>query len=68
VLYAGDRDASSFWEATLGNEFRYIQSRKTTWVAELRYSQLQYLEGILGAINTAFVLVGSIGVSVASFA
>jgi len=59
VLYQGDRKDSSFWEATLGNEFRYIQSRKTTWVAELRYSQLQYLQGIAGAINTAFVLVGS---------
>jgi len=59
VLYQGDRKSASFWEATIGNEFRYIQSRKTTWVAELRYSQLQYLEGIIGAINTAFVLVGS---------
>jgi hypothetical protein len=59
VLYQGDRSTSSFWEGTVGNEFRYIQSRKTTWVAELRYSQLQYLEGIAGAINTAFLLVGS---------
>jgi hypothetical protein len=59
VLYQGDRKSSSFWEATLGNEFRYIQSRKTTWVAEMRYSQLQYLEGLSGAINTAFLLVGS---------
>lgn len=59
IQYQGNRSGSSYWEAALGNEFRYIQSRRTTWVAELRYSQLQYLEAATGAVDTLFLLLGS---------
>lgn len=59
ILYEGTRTASNYYELGLGNEFRWMQSAKTTWVGELRYSELQYLEGTLGATDTAFLLLGA---------
>jgi hypothetical protein len=59
IIYQGDRSTSSYYDLGIGNEFRYTQSRRTTWVAELRYSQLKYLEAVQGAIDTLFVLLGS---------
>lgn len=59
ILYEGNRTASNYYEIALGNEFRWMQSAKTTWVGELRYSELQYLEGELGATDTAFLLLGA---------
>ena len=59
ILYEGVQSGSSFYEFGIGNEFRYTQSRRTTWVLEARYSQLQYLELAEGAINTLFLLLGS---------
>ncbi len=49
---------NSFYDLTVGNEFRYIQSRKTTYVFELRYGVTRYLETeVLNSAST-FVLVG----------
>jgi hypothetical protein len=59
ILYSGDRSVGSFYDVGLGNEFRYTQSRRTTWVLEGRYSHLQYLEALDGAISTFFFLLGS---------
>ena len=59
ILYQGDRETNNYWEAGLGNEFRWMQSRKATWVLETRYSELQYMEGTQEAISSAFLLLGA---------
>jgi hypothetical protein len=59
VLYQDLATGNSSYDIGLGNEFRFVQTPHTTWVLEARYSQLKYLEGFTGAINTAFLLVGS---------
>lgn len=58
-MYEGASSGGNYWEAGVGNEFRYIQSPRTTWVAETRFSQLQYLEGAQEVISTIFLLLGS---------
>ena len=57
LLYDEDT-GGNFYDITLGNEFRYIRSRKTTYVVEVRYGAARYL--LSDALNstTAFVLVG----------
>lgn len=59
TMYEGARETGNFWDAGFGNEFRYIQSRKTTWVVEGRYSHLQYLEGAQTVIKTISLLLGA---------
>lgn len=59
ILYEGNRTTSNYWEIGLGNELRWMQSAKTTWVGEVRYSELSYLEGTQEVIDTAFLLLGA---------
>src|SRR5204863_437004 len=59
ILYQAERSGASYYDLGIGNEFRYTQSRRTTWVVEARYSQLKYLEGVDGAISTLFILLGA---------
>ncbi len=55
----GTRTGSSYWEATLGNEFRHRFSPRITSVVEARYAALRYYETDTSNSNTAFVLVGA---------
>jgi hypothetical protein len=59
IIYEGERSGGNYYEYGLGNEFRYLQSRRLTWVLETRYSQLKYLEAAQGAISTVFLLLGA---------
>ena len=59
IIYEGTQSASSYWDVTLGNEIRYIQSPRTTWVVEGRYSLLTYLEGTQSALRTIYLLLGA---------
>ena len=59
IIYEGVQSASSYWDVTLGNEIRYVQSPRTTWVLEGRYGFLTYLEGTQSAIRTLYLLLGA---------
>lgn len=58
ILYE-ERTTSNYWQAGVGNEFRWLQSPRITWVAETRYTVDQYLEGAQQAFSTAFLLLGA---------
>jgi hypothetical protein len=60
VLYdsSGTNSGNSFYEVTLGNEFRYVYSPRSTYLVDVRYSGTRYLEDDLRNSNSFFILLG----------
>jgi hypothetical protein len=60
ILYdeSGTNSGNSFYEATLGNEFRYIWSPRMTAVADLRYTVSRYFDDPTRDSDTVYVLFG----------
>lgn len=60
ILYdsSGVNSQNSFYEVTLGNEFRYVHTPRATYLIDLRYSGTRYLEDDFRNSNTAFLLFG----------
>lgn len=54
----GPNALSSFYEVTLGNEFRYIASPRTTYILEGRIASTSYLETPIRDANTVYLLLG----------
>lgn len=50
--------SNSYWDFTIGNEFRFQSSRRTTWIAEGRYSFDQYIKNTALNSQTAYALGG----------